>query len=194
MTTRRSTSPRSPRQPSTAAPRPGDPIRAARARGRKVAIAIGGRRTTIALSDALAALVADAIDAAAKGRRIGLAVDPEAEPRRGRGSPPPCPYLILDRPPDEELTTQEAARALRVSRPTIIKAIEEGRLPARKVGKHRRIRIYDFNAFARIEQAQRATSASRLSSESYERGDYAATPPLSTREWRALTRGARRLA
>src|SRR5664279_300785 len=42
-------------------------------------------------------------------------------------------------PQKHELTTQEAAAFLNVSRPFVVKEIEEGRLPCRKVNRHRRI-------------------------------------------------------
>jgi excisionase family DNA binding protein len=46
-----------------------------------------------------------------------------------------------------ELTTQEAAAFLNVSRPFVIKELEAGRLPYRKVGRHRRIEYRDLMAY-----------------------------------------------
>jgi len=62
-------------------------------------------------------------------------------------------------PQNAELTTQEVADYLNVSRPYVVKLIEEERLPARKVGTRRRVAFEDL---LRFDEQQRARQRAAL--------------------------------
>ena len=64
-----------------------------------------------------------------------------------------------------ELTTQQAADALGVSRPFVIKQIREGRLPHRRIGTHRRVMFKDLMAFKHRLDADRAKALGQLAAE-----------------------------
>jgi excisionase family DNA binding protein len=61
-----------------------------------------------------------------------------------------------------ELTTQQAADFLNVSRPFVVKLIEEKKLPCRKVGTHRRVLFEDLVEFKRKTNEERAKTLDEL--------------------------------
>jgi excisionase family DNA binding protein len=65
-------------------------------------------------------------------------------------------------PEDAELTTVQAADILQVSRPFLIKLLEEGQIPYRKVGKHRRIRMEDVMNYKQAIDQEREAVLDRL--------------------------------
>lgn len=71
-----------------------------------------------------------------------------------------------------EVTTQQAAAVLNVSRPTVVKLIDDGSLPARKVGSHRRILLTDLLAYRDQVVAERRAALDRMTHEAEELGLY----------------------
>ncbi|HEY8604524.1 helix-turn-helix domain-containing protein [Tsuneonella suprasediminis] len=69
-----------------------------------------------------------------------------------------------------ELTTQEAANLLNISRPHLNKLLEAGELRHHKVGTHRRVRFQDLEAYRERREQEREDSLSELAKQAQEEG------------------------
>lgn len=100
-----------------------------------------GREETVALPAGAVPLVLDILRDMAAGRSVSIV------------------------PHDAELTTQEAADYLRVSRPFLVKLLDDGKLPCRMVGTHRRVRVEDVSAFKDAIDRDRRAALDALAEE-----------------------------
>ena len=78
------------------------------------------------------------------------------------------PMLLV--PQKHELTTQEAAAFLNVSRPFVIKEIEAGRLHCRKVNRHRRVEFQELRRYQAEQQHHSEAALQQLTKLSEDAG------------------------
>ena len=72
----------------------------------------------------------------------------------------------------QELTTQQAADMLNVSRQYLVRLINDGRMPCTKTGTHRRVRVEDVLAFKAQRDREREAGLDDLTRLSEELGGY----------------------
>jgi excisionase family DNA binding protein len=73
-------------------------------------------------------------------------------------------------PSNAEVSTQQAAEMLNVSRPFVVKLIDEGRLSSKKVGSHRRILLEDLVKFEKSFKKQRTKALEFLTQQAQDLG------------------------
>jgi excisionase family DNA binding protein len=73
---------------------------------------------------------------------------------------------------DQEISTQEAADILNVSRPYLIKLLEQRQIPFTTVGKHRRIKLQDLELYKEVRDSSRQKSLSEMTGLLQEEGFY----------------------
>jgi len=141
----------------TVAPTP-DETRLAQESSRRLAKLLGGRKKnfrfcirqddkpeeTIAIPLPAFRLLADILTEMAKGNAVSLI------------------------PIHAELTTQQAADLMNVSRPFLIEQLEKGALPFRKVGRHRRVLFQDLMAYKQKLDHNRLKALQELSAQAQE--------------------------
>lgn len=107
-------------------------------------------------------------------------------PRGEEVTLPPAVFYVLERvaevlargdsvtvvPVGRELTTQQAADLLNVSRQYLVRLLDEGRIPFSKTGKHRRLRIDDVLAYRRVRDDERRSALERLTTLTESFGGY----------------------
>ena len=109
-------------------------------------------------------LVADGTDATiiVPGEALRLLEDVLAEIANGNA--------VTVAPVRAELTTQQAADLLNVSRPYLVKLLEAGEIPFRRVGNRRRVMFSDLINYQRTDDAKRAATTDDLTVEAQRLG------------------------
>ena len=116
--------------------------------GRVVVLPGGPGQQPVEVPASVVKVVADALDHVRRGEHVRVIAD------------------------DEEITTQQAADLLNVSRPYVVGLVDRGEIPSRKVGARRRLKLADVLLYRDVDQARRLRAVADLSAEAQELGLY----------------------
>jgi excisionase family DNA binding protein len=109
-------------------------------------VRVGGQEVSVTLPQSLAAAFLEVLTEVAQGHSVSVGFE------------------------EEELTTSEAAELLGVSRPHLVKLLEEGEIPFRKVGTHRRVRREDVLEYKRRQREEAEEAMQNLADQAQELG------------------------
>ena len=107
-------------------------------------VEVNGKREVVPLPNSMVRLLTDILTNIAQGSAITLF------------------------PTHAELTTQQAADLLNVSRPTVIQLVQAGKLPHHMAGTHRRIKFRDLMEFKRDQAIVSRQALDELAQEAQE--------------------------
>jgi excisionase family DNA binding protein len=75
-------------------------------------------------------------------------------------------------PLHQQLTTNQAARLLEISRPTLIALLERGEIPYRRTGTHRRVQLADVLAYKARQERAASAHLDAILAQAQESGGY----------------------
>ena len=116
--------------------------------GRVVVLPSGRDRDPVEVPESVVRVLADVLDHAQRGEQVRVIAD------------------------DEEMTTQQAADLLNVSRPYLVGRVDRGEIPSRKVGARRRQKLADVLLYREVDQGRRLEAVRALAAEAQDLGLY----------------------
>lgn len=117
-------------------------------KGRVVVMPLGRRGEPVEVPESVVRVLAEVLDHARRGEHVRVIAD------------------------EEEITTQQAADLLNVSRPYLVGLVDRGEIPSRKVGTRRRLKLADVLLYREVDQARRLDAVNALAAEAQELGTY----------------------